>query len=230
MAPTRPGVNGVTPTVTYPSHTTLVTGVRPPFTASSTTRPSIRSARTRAAGIGTPRTSRCPTLWDAAGGAGLVDSQRGLAGYRGRTHPAQHPAVLAWPTGRGSQAAARAVHARPARRGRTGPGVYPAGYQYTPRDDATARARSGVDDREEAAGPAHRVFLVARRGAAPLRAVQQATFETLERLDALVGQVRAAAEQDMGTALRAGRGLGSRPHPRRPRGAPERGAPRGWPD
>src|SRR5262245_24307833 len=51
-------VRGVLPTVTYPSHTTMLTGASgPPGTVSTATKLLIRCARTRAAGIGMPKTS-----------------------------------------------------------------------------------------------------------------------------------------------------------------------------
>lgn len=66
------GVHGVLPTVTYPSHTTLVTGVSPArhgICANTTFDPEGRNQEGwywYAADI------RVPTLWDAAGKAGLI--------------------------------------------------------------------------------------------------------------------------------------------------------------
>src|SRR5579884_3043195 len=50
------GVKGVVPTVTYPSHTTILSGVSPAKHASTPTILSIRWERTSTVGIGTPKT------------------------------------------------------------------------------------------------------------------------------------------------------------------------------
>jgi predicted AlkP superfamily pyrophosphatase or phosphodiesterase len=66
-----PGVHGVLPTVTYPSHTTMVTGVRPAahgITTNTAFDPMLKNYggwRWYVADI------RVPTLWDAARAAGL---------------------------------------------------------------------------------------------------------------------------------------------------------------
>ncbi len=65
------GVEGVIPTVTYPSHTTLITGVWPPCTASSPIPPSTPGARTRGL-VWYTEDIRVPTLWDVARQAGMT--------------------------------------------------------------------------------------------------------------------------------------------------------------
>ncbi len=66
------GVRGVLPTVTYPSHTTLVTGVAPGrhgVTANTTFDPLARNAQ---GWYWYAQDIKVPTLWDAARAAGLV--------------------------------------------------------------------------------------------------------------------------------------------------------------
>jgi len=65
-------VRGVLPSVTYPSHTTLVTGVAPAMHGVYSNRPFDRSPRPGEVWYWFADYIRVPTLWDAASGAGYV--------------------------------------------------------------------------------------------------------------------------------------------------------------
>jgi hypothetical protein len=88
------GVVGVLPTLTFPSHTTLITGVDPArhgvFNNVTLTPP----PSTRTAGTGTPATSRCPPL-GCGQGARPFHRQCPLAGQRGRGYPLEPAPDLA---------------------------------------------------------------------------------------------------------------------------------------
>src|SRR5262249_6392569 len=64
------GVRGVLPTVTYPSHTTLVTGVSPARHGILANRPFDPAAR-REGSVWYAEDIKAETLWDAAAAAGL---------------------------------------------------------------------------------------------------------------------------------------------------------------
>jgi predicted AlkP superfamily pyrophosphatase or phosphodiesterase len=78
------GVVGVAPTVTYPSHTTLMTGVWPAEHGilSNTTFDALR--KNLGGWYWYASAIRVPTLWEAAGKAGHRGRQRELAGVGGR--------------------------------------------------------------------------------------------------------------------------------------------------
>lgn len=192
------GVAGVLPTVTYPSHTTLVTGVSPcrhGIVANTTFDP---LGRNHGGWYWYAEDIKVPTLWDAAARAGMVTSNVDwpvTVGARITYNIAQYwrtdvpdapddakleralstPGLLA--------EAERAV------------GPYPSGYAYGVTEDRRRAAFnayllrkkkprlhlcyfSGLDEEQHRGGP-----------------MSPGTWETLEALDGLVGQVRAAAEE-----------------------------------
>lgn len=198
------GVTGVTPTVTYPSHTTLVTGVSPAVHGILNNSP-LDPLNTNGGGwYWYAEDIKVPTLWDAARGAGMVTANVDwpVTVGAGITHnivqywraPVPRP-----PGGAEDHKLLRALST---------PGVldeaerdvgpYPAGYRYEPADDA-ARARfvawmiekkrpgfmtaywSSLDEAQHEHGPN-----------------DAAAFKVVEALDGLVGQVRAAAERTWG--------------------------------
>jgi Type I phosphodiesterase / nucleotide pyrophosphatase len=197
------GVRGVLPTVTYPSHTTLVTGVSPSRHGILANRPFDPTGRNAGGWYWYAEDIRVPTLWDVADRAGLVTSAVDWpvtvgAGIRynivqyWRTQtpdPSDEPKLgraLSTPPGL-LEEAERVL------------GSYPSGRSFTVEADArraafnayileTRRPRlhlcyfSGLDEAEHESGPG-----------------SVASISALERIDALVGLVRRAAE-------RAGRG------------------------
>jgi predicted AlkP superfamily pyrophosphatase or phosphodiesterase len=198
------GVTGVTPTVTYPSHTTLVTGVSPAEHGIVNNSPFDPMNTNDGGWYWYAEDIKAPTLWDAAAEAGLVTANVDwpvTVGARIR-----HSIVQYWrapvpvpPGGDEDHKLLRALST---------PGLideaerdlgpYPAGYRYTPADDA-ARARfvawmiekkrpdlltaywSSLDEAQHDHGP-----------------YDKTTFETIEALDGLVGHVRVAAERTWG--------------------------------
>jgi DNA-binding transcriptional ArsR family regulator len=191
-------VNGVTPTVTYPSHTTLVTGVSPAVHGILNNSPFDPLSENAGGWYWYAADIKVPTLWDVAVEAGLSTANVDWPVTVGAR--IQHNIPQYW-------------HGRPDEdrkllRALSSPGLldeaerelsaYPAGYQYTPAADAK-RARfvawliekkrpdlltgyfSSLDEEQHHTAP-----------------YSKATFETLEHVDGLVGQVRAAAERTYG--------------------------------
>jgi predicted AlkP superfamily pyrophosphatase or phosphodiesterase len=195
------GVTGVPPTVTYPSHTTLVTGVSPSEHGILNNSPFDPMNTNPGGWYWYAEDIKVPTLWDVAGDAGLVTANVDwpvTVGARIRHSIVQYwraPAPVS-PGGDEDHKLLRALST---------PGLldeaerdlgrYPAGYRYTPADDA-ARARfvawmiekkrpdlltaylSSLDEAQHYFGP-----------------YDQTTFQTIEAIDGLVAQVRATAER-----------------------------------
>lgn len=194
-------VTGVVPTVTYPSHATLVTGVSPArhgIVANTTFDP---LGRNLGGWYWYAEDLRVPTLWDVAAAAGLVTASVDwpvTAGAR-----ITHNIVQYWRT-KGADAPDDAK----LKRLLSTPGLlaeaervlgpYPAGDAYTVEDDRrrtafnvhlleTRRPRlhlaylSGLDTEQHETGPG-----------------SVKTLAALEEIDALLGQVRAAAEKSGG--------------------------------
>jgi hypothetical protein len=76
------GVTGVLPTVTYPSHTTIVTGVAPAKHGITANSPFDPFSRNMGGWYWYAEDLKVPTLWDACAKGRLVE-QRRLAGYGG---------------------------------------------------------------------------------------------------------------------------------------------------
>ena len=192
------GVTGVTPTVTYPSHTTLVTGVSPAVHGILNNSPFDPLSENANGWYWYAEDIKVPTLWDAAGEAGLATANVDwpvTVGARIRFNIVQywraavtedHKLLRALSTPGLLDEAEREL------------GAYPAGYQYTPADDAKRASFlawmiekkrpdlltgyfSSLDEEQHHTAPYSRT-----------------TFDTLEKLDDLVGQVRAAAERAWG--------------------------------
>ncbi len=188
-------VTGVLPTVTYPSHTTLVSGVSPASHGITANTPFDPLARNQGGWYWYAEDIRVPTLWDACAGAGL------------RT------ASVDWPVTVGARIDFNIVQMwragtaddRKLIRALSTPGLlteaeqaigpYPEGYDYTVRADLrraafnawlleTKRPRllttyfAGLDEVEHAHGPDSPEALSA-----------------LEEIDGAVGIVRAAAQR-----------------------------------
>lgn len=194
-------VTGVLPTVTYPSHTTLVTGVAPARHGIFCNRTFDPLNQNREGWYWYAEDIRAETLWDAARSAGLRTANVDWPVTVGAR--IDHNIVQYWRTD-----VADAPDDAKLARALSTPGLlaeaeralgpYPSGYSYTI-DADTRRAAfsewileakrprlhlayfSGLDEEQHASGPA-----------------SAKSLEILERLDALVGRVRAAAERSGG--------------------------------
>jgi predicted AlkP superfamily pyrophosphatase or phosphodiesterase len=191
-------VTGVTPTVTYPSHTTLVTGVSPAVHGILNNSPFDPLSENASGWYWYAEDIKVPTLWDAAGEAGLVTANVDwpvTVGARIRFNIVQYWRAAVTEDHKLLRALSTPGLLDEAEKDL---GAYPAGYQYTPADDAKRASVlawmiekkrpdlltgyfSSLDEEQHHTAPYSRT-----------------TFETLEQLDALVGQVRAAAERTWG--------------------------------
>ena len=190
------GVKGVVPTVTYPSHTTLVTGVLPSRHGILANTPFDPYGKNWGGWYWYAEDIRVPTLWDAAAAAGLTtanvdwpvtvgaDITYNIPQYWRAETPDDHKIMRALSRPAGLLAEAEKEL-----------GSYPEGNDYTVAADQQ-RAKfnvyllekkkprlllcyfSGLDTEEHESGP-----------------YSPGTFAVLEQIDALVGQVRAAAER-----------------------------------
>lgn len=188
-------VTGVVPTVTYPSHATLVTGVSPAKHGIYANTPFDPFTKNQNGWNWYAEDLRVPTLWDACAAAGLktasVDWPVTVSAkidfnivqiWRAAT-PEDRKLIRALSTPGLLTEAEKAI------------GNYPEGYDYTVEADKRRAAFNiyllekkrpaflttyfaGLDEVEHAHGPN-----------------SQEAYAALEELDALVGQVRAAAEK-----------------------------------
>ncbi len=189
------GVIGVTPTVTYPSHTTLVTGVSPAKHGIITNTPLDPFSKNFGGWSWYAEDIRVPTLWEAAAKAGLTTAsvdwpvtvgakiQYNITQYWRASTPDDRKLLRALSTKGLLDEAEKDC------------GPYPAGYEYDLKGD-TRRAKfiawmlekkkpqfltgylSALDEEQHHTGP-----------------YSKETFETLEGLDALLGEIRAGAER-----------------------------------
>lgn len=189
------GVKGVAPTVTYPSHTTLITGVAPSVHGILNNSPFDPFSKNASGWYWYAEDIKAPTLWDAARQAGLVTANVDWPVSVGaqvtynipqfwRAEVNEDHKLLRALTTKGLLAEAEQEC-----------GTYPAGYQYTlPDDEKRAKFIAWMIEKKRPQ------FMTAyfssldeaQHHTAPY---SKTTFETLEGLDALVGQVRAAAER-----------------------------------
>jgi len=189
------GVTGVFPTVTYPSHTTLLTGVSPSVHGILANGPFDPQGRNADGWFWYAEDVKVPTLWDVAGEKGLVTANVDWpvsVGARVRYNIAQywraaveedHKLLRALSTPGLLDEAERTL------------GPYPAGYQYTLPDDGK-RARFAAWMIEAKRPDFLTVYMSSLDEAQHHSgAYSRETFETLEGLDTLVGEVRAAADR-----------------------------------
>jgi predicted AlkP superfamily pyrophosphatase or phosphodiesterase len=189
------GVAGVVPTVTYPAHTTMVTGVSPARHGILNNGPFDPLGRNLSGWYWYAEDIRVPTLWDAAAEAGMVTTSvdwpvtvgaritYNIVQYWRAATPDDHKILRALTTPGLLGEAERAV------------GPYPTGNDYTVAADRrraafsvflleTKKPRlhlcyfSGLDTEQHRSGP-----------------YSAQAFAALEQIDELVGQVRAAAER-----------------------------------
>jgi predicted AlkP superfamily pyrophosphatase or phosphodiesterase len=192
------GVTGVTPTVTYPSHTTLVTGVSPSAHGILNNSPFDPLGTNVSGWYWYAEDIKVPTLWDVAGEAGLVTAN------------------VDWPVTVGARIRHNIVqywHGAPAEdrkllRALSTPGLldeaekdvgpYPAGYQYTLAADVKRAAFVAWMIEKKRPDLLTAYFASLDEEQHHTAPYSKATFETLEGLDGLVGLVRAAAERAYG--------------------------------
>lgn len=189
------GVVAAFPTVTYPNHTTMVTGVSPSKHGILANTPFDPFGKNQGGWYWYAEDIRVPTLWDAASQAGLVTASvdwpvtvganitHNIAQYWRAETPDDLKLIRALSTPGLLSEAERHV------------GSYPRGNDYTVAADHRRAAFtafvlekkkpnfllcyfSGLDTEEHSSGPYSRE-----------------TFSTLEQIDEMVGQVRAAAEK-----------------------------------
>ncbi|HZS05467.1 MAG TPA: ectonucleotide pyrophosphatase/phosphodiesterase [Blastocatellia bacterium] len=189
------GVVGVTPTVTYPSHTTLVTGVSPAKHGIITNSPFDPYSKNMGGWYWYAEDIKAPTLWEAAGKAGLITAsvdwpvtvgaeiRYNIVQYWRASTPDDRKLTRALST-KGLLTEAEQTL-----------GPYPEGYDYElPADRRRAKFVAWMLEKKKPQ------FLTGyfssldedQHHTAPYSAK---TFETLEGLDQIVGEVRAAAER-----------------------------------
>ncbi|MEA3197907.1 MAG: hypothetical protein QOF32_1959 [Gammaproteobacteria bacterium] len=189
------GVRGVLPTVTYPSHTTLLTGASPArhgVYANTTFDP---FARNEQGWYWYAEDTKVPTLWDAAAAAHLRTASVYWPVSVGANITYNLPQI--WRTGTEDDLKLQRALSTPGLEQELSAelGRYPGGMEETVAEDEI-RARfairllekkhpafftvylSGLDSEEHASGP-----------------FSPKSNETLERLDTVVGSLRAAAEK-----------------------------------
>jgi predicted AlkP superfamily pyrophosphatase or phosphodiesterase len=189
------GVTGVAPTVTYPSHTTLLSGVSPAKHGIVNNSPFDPFGKNQGGWYWYSEDIQVPTLWDAASKAGLTTAnidwpvsvganvRYNIVQFWRASTPDDHKLLRALSTPGLLDEAEKDC------------GPYPAGYAYHLPDDAR-RAKflawmiekkkpdfmtgyfSALDEEQHDTAPYSRV-----------------TFDTLEGLDALIGDIRAAAQR-----------------------------------
>lgn len=189
------GVRGVLPTLTYPSHTTLLTGASPAkhgIIDNTTFDPLLRNER---GWYWYAEDIRVPTLWDAAAAAQLTTANIYWPVSVGAAITYNLPQI--WRAGTDDDLKLQRALSTPGLEQELSAelGRYPGGMEESVADDEI-RARfairllekkhpgfvtvylTGLDTEEHASGP-----------------FSQKSNQTLERLDAVVGSLRAAAEK-----------------------------------
>ncbi|HSO75924.1 MAG TPA: ectonucleotide pyrophosphatase/phosphodiesterase [Blastocatellia bacterium] len=192
------GVTGVLPTVTYPSHTTMVTGVAPAKHRVIANTPFDPYGKNMNGWYWYSEDIKVPTLWDACAKAGLTTGSVdwpvtvganitfNIAQYWRADNAEDRKAIRAFSTPGLLSEAEAAI------------GAYSDGNDYSPAGDARRAGFNvyvlekkkprfhlsyfgSLDDEEHRSGP-----------------YSSQTFAVLEKLDAIVGQIRAAAETSGG--------------------------------
>jgi predicted AlkP superfamily pyrophosphatase or phosphodiesterase len=189
------GVTGVTPTVTYPSHTTMVTGVSPSKHGIITNTPLDPFSKNMGGWYWYAEDIKAPTLWDAAGRAGLITASVDWPVSVGAE--IRYNIVQYWRASTPDDSKlTRALSTRGLlTEAENDVGPYPAGYDYDLESDGRrAKFIAWILEKKKPhllTGYFSSLDEVQHQ-TAPYSAL---TFETLEGIDALVGDVRAAAER-----------------------------------
>jgi predicted AlkP superfamily pyrophosphatase or phosphodiesterase len=189
------GVVGVTPTVTYPSHTTLVTGVSPARHGITANTPFDPYSKNMGGWYWYAEDVKVPTLWEAAGKAGLVtasvdwpvtvgaDIRFNIVQYWRASTPDDRKLTRALSTKGLLTEAERTL------------GPYPDGYDYElPADRRRGKFIAWMLEQKK---PQLLTGYLSsldeeQHHSAPYSAKSK---ETLEGIDAIVGEIRAAAER-----------------------------------
>jgi predicted AlkP superfamily pyrophosphatase or phosphodiesterase len=190
------GVRGVLPTLTYPSHTTLLTGASPAkhgIYGNTTFDPLLRNQR---GWYWYAEDLKVPTLWDAAAAAHIETANIYWPVSVGANITYNLPQI--WRTGTDDDLKLqRALSTQGLEQDLSaGLGRYPGGMQETVGEDEI-RARFAIRLLQKKHPRFFTVYLTGLDTEEHLSGPFSAkSNETLERLDAVVGSLRAAAEQE----------------------------------
>jgi predicted AlkP superfamily pyrophosphatase or phosphodiesterase len=190
------GVRGVLPTLTYPSHTTLLTGASPAkhgIYGNTTFDPLLRNQR---GWYWYAEDLKVPTLWDAAAAAHIETANIYWPVSVGANITYNLPQI--WRTGTDDDLKLqRALSTQGLEQDLSaGLGRYPGGMQETVAEDEI-RARFAIRLLQKKHPRFFTVYLTGLDTEEHLSGPFSAkSNETLERLDAVVGSLRAAAEQE----------------------------------
>ena len=189
------GVKGVLPTVTYPTHTTMVTGVSPAKHGIVTNSPFDPFGKNQGGWYWYAEDIKSPTLWDLVAQAGKRSSSvdwpvtvganitYNIAQYWRATTEDDRKLLRALSTKDILAEVERAV------------GPYPAGYIYTVEADSRRAAASAYLLESKKAHLHLAYFSVLDEEQHATGPYTPQVFATLEEVDKLIGQVRAAAEK-----------------------------------
>lgn len=190
------GVRGVLPTLTYPSHTTLLTGASPAkhgIYGNTTFDPLLRNQR---GWYWYAEDLKVPTLWDAAAAAHIETANIYWPVSVGANITYNLPQI--WRTGTDDDLKLqRALSSQGLEQDLSaGLGRYPGGMQETVAEDEI-RARFAIRLLQKKHPRFFTVYLTGLDTEEHLSGPFSAkSNETLERLDAVVGSLRAAAQQE----------------------------------
>ena len=189
------GVQGVLPTLTYPSHTTLLTGASPGvhgIYANTTFDPQLRNQR---GWYWYAEDIKVPTLWDAAAAAHMETANIYWPVSVGANITYNLPQM--WRTGTDDDLKLQRALSTPGLEQdlSAGLGRYPGGMEETVAEDEI-RARFAIRLLEKKHPSFFTVYLTGLDTEEHLSGpFSQKSNETLERLDIVVGSLRAAAEK-----------------------------------
>jgi predicted AlkP superfamily pyrophosphatase or phosphodiesterase len=189
------GVAGVLPTVTYPSHTTMVTGVWPSRHGILANEPFDPFGKNLGGWYWYAEDIKVPTLWDAASGAGLVTSSVDWPATVGAK--ITHNIVQYWRSETAEDVKIIRALSTPGllNEAERAAGSYPDGNDYTVSAD-TRRGAFNAYVLEKKKPRFHLCYLsgldTEQHGSGPY---STKTFAALEEIDKVVGQVRSAAEK-----------------------------------
>src|SRR5260221_222256 len=188
-------VTGVMPTVTYPSHTTLVTGVSPARHGIATNNTFDPLGRNEGGWYWYAEDIQVETLWDVATRAGLVASAVDWPVTVGARLAWNIPQVWRASPPDDSKLSRALATAGLLKDAEAAIGPWPAGYAYEVGDDEK-KAKFDAWVIEMKKPRLHLAYFSGldeeQHESAPFTAK---VFATLERIDALVGALRAAAEK-----------------------------------
>lgn len=189
------GVKGVAPTVTYPSHTTLITGVAPSVHGILNNSPFDPFSKNASGWYWYAEDIKVPTLWDVARQAGLVTANVDWPVSVGAEVTFNIPQFWRAEVSEDHKLLRALATKGLLDEAEKDCGIYPAGYQYALPDDVKRAKFIAwiIEKKRPQFMTAYFSSLdEAQHHTAPY---SKTTFETLAGLDALVGQVRAAAER-----------------------------------